>query len=114
MSDGLLCVACEDKGLVPFVLTSNPKPNSEITFDDLYFALCLCRYGRSLRCDRNGKRTVTPLWQVWCAREQVQPERVHRIEDCYDAEQLAAWGLGKPEPIDHEAKLLALGKQPKR
>lgn len=106
------CLACDDRGLVPFVDRDNPKPNAAITVADLFFAVCLCAVGRTYRRRENEGRKVPPLSLVWCAREQVSPERICMIEDAYSADELKAAGLSvKPPSLSREAALLARGRK---
>lgn len=106
-----LCAVCEDRGLVPFVATDNPTPDAKVTAADLLFALCLCRAGGALRFTQNERRRTVPLWRVWCAREQVDPSRVCRLEDVYSAEELASVGFQKATPIDRSSALLNAGRK---
>jgi hypothetical protein len=110
----MTCVECGDYGLIPYVAMDNPTPDDAITRDDLLFAVCLCEAGRRMRRNRNWAPTV-PLWQVWCAREQVNPERVSLVEHVYDAKTLKAAGLvpGVPSIADRSSALLAAGKRTK-
>jgi hypothetical protein len=106
------CAICEGTGIWPYVDTANPKPDSEITADDLLFAVCLCVAGRALRHRENCGRKVVPLWRVWCARHQVSTERVRRLEDVVTPEQLQEAGFSEPvlSMPSREAALLAAGK----
>jgi hypothetical protein len=101
------CQACDDKGIVPFVHGDNPKSDDAIAAEDLSFALCLCLNGMAMRRTDNNGRKVPALWEVWCAREQVNHARVWRIESVYTPEELAVVGLGLQPVRDREAALLA-------
>jgi hypothetical protein len=105
------CEACVDMGLVPFVETDNPKTAPEIDRDDLCFAICLCPVGQAYRKGTNNGKRVPAFWRVWCAREQIDPSRVFRVEDVYSREQLAAVGLvTQPASLENRrAALLAEG-----
>ena len=96
------CTTCEDKGLVAVPWTDAP--------DD--YAVCLCPIGRGLRTTKNYKSAVAPLWEVWAAREQVDPSRVRMLETLLSEDELKARGfsLGVPSRVDREAALLAAGK----
>lgn len=108
-----VCEVCEGVGLWPFVLTSNPKADAEITADDLHFALCLCQAGMAFRETKNARKTVAPLWHVWCAKHSVSHERIHRLEDVVSAERLRAHGFdSETSPVDREAQLLAASRKP--
>lgn len=105
------CPLCDGRGLYPFVEPSNPKPDSAITFADLWFAVCLCDAGQTYRLDMNCGRQVAPLWRVWCAIHQVDPNRVFLLEDVFTAEQIAAAGyVASRQKPSREAALLAAGR----
>lgn len=109
----MTCGACQGLGFWPFVDTANPKPDAEITVDDLLFAVCLCEAGLRWRRRENHGIKVDPLWVVWCAKEQVNPNRVCMIEDVMSPEQLQERGLtrpAQPTAVSREAALLAAGK----
>lgn len=99
-----MCDVCEGKGLV--VLNWSDAPQD--------YAICLCSVGMQMRVTRNaGRETGYALWQVWAAREQVDPSRIVKLEDVATAEEMAALGLSKPADVggmDREARLLAAGK----
>lgn len=109
-----LCATCEDTGMVPFLPADVTTPDADVTAADLHFALCLCGYGMSLRTTENHHRKVTPLWQVWAAQHQVAHGRVHRLEDVYSAEELAAAGFRKGQPASRAEALLAAGRKQSR
>ncbi len=77
------------------------------------YAICLCPASMWYRSDENaGRKTGYYGWQVWCAREQVDPARVFKLEDIYSAKELAAVGLSvRPVNFSREAALLAAGKR---
>ena len=96
-----MCGTCADKGIV--------RLNWEDAPDD--FAVCLCEAGLRLRTNRNDGHKVIPLWQVWCARERVDPERVFMVEDVLTPDELRERELSKPvSRLDRAAALLAAGK----
>jgi hypothetical protein len=109
------CVECEDTGLIAYLPGESPKSLREVVTDDLHFAVCLCAVGKQLRLDTNKGRNVTPLWQVWCAKNQVDPARVQLVEYVFEAEDLeaAGWKVA-PSTANREASMLAAGKKPKR
>lgn len=90
------CRECE-AGVVPFVWESNSKPDDAIGAEDLCFAMCLCEDGQKMRAYRNGmdERSDFALWQLWAAREQVDPARVFRLEDVFPADVLARAGFNR-------------------
>lgn len=104
----MTCAVCGDKGVVK-VCYEDGTPHD--------YALCLCPASRWYRSDVNaGKRTGSFGWQVWAAREQVQPDRMFAIEDLYEPSELAAMGFTTDAPVhqeSREAALLAAGKQRK-
>jgi hypothetical protein len=104
------CDFCTD-GFVPFVPLSNPKPDADVTKDDLHFAVCLCALGEVWRGRKNCGRKVAPLWAVWCAKHGVDYKRVCMVEDVYSASELEAAGLTRqPAQLSREAALLANGR----
>lgn len=108
------CEACDGIGLVPYLPMEFPKPDAEAVFADLHFAVCLCSAGQAFRVDRNERHIVVPMWAVWCAREQVDPERVAMLEDVFSEDELRAAGFIKlPADFNREAAMLAAGKQRK-
>lgn len=102
----MICRSCGDKGIIRCPYTDNP--------DEDLFALCLCPTGQTMRTTRNaGKETGYALWQVWCAREQIDPSRMYLMEEVLTAQELAERGFqapGKAQPQSREAALLAAGK----
>lgn len=109
----MTCPTCEDFGLIPFVELDNPKPDDAIGREDLWFALCLCERGMTLRESRNaGHSTGFALWQLWAAREQVNPERILRLEDVLTGDELQATGFDSSRSlvVNREAALLAIGR----
>lgn len=99
------CTTCSDKGIVRLNWADAPED----------FALCLCAAGRWYRSDKNaGRHTDGCGWQVWCAREQIEPSRIFLLEEVLTAEELRAAGLAKPNvtqlEVSREAFLLAQGK----
>lgn len=100
-----MCMTCGDKGIV--------RLNWEDAPED--FAICLCDAARWYRSDENaGRHTGVYGWQVWCAREQIDPSRMFLLEEVLTAEELRAAGLTKSNTVDlevsREAFLLAQGK----
>jgi hypothetical protein len=111
----MTCVECGDTGLIPYLPLESPKALFDAEQDDLHFAVCLCDTGEKMREDTNQGRKVAPQWQLWCARFQVQPERVRLCEYVFSAEDLKAAGLVPLVPAtDRHAALLATGKKAKR
>jgi hypothetical protein len=76
------CATCSDVGIVCL----NFQEGDE-------YGLCLCPAGERMRRVVNEGHRTTPLWQVWCAREQVDQARVHPIEDVLTPEELAKRGF---------------------
>jgi hypothetical protein len=98
------CEVCSDKGIVRVNWADAP--------DD--YAVCLCEEGLRLRVDRNHGKTVSTLWMVWCAREQIDPSRMFLIEEVLTPDELTERELRKPPvSMNREAALLAAGKQGK-
>lgn len=82
------------------------------------FAVCLCPAGIWFRSNLNaGKPTDGYGWQVWAAKYQIAPDRLHLVEDIATPSELAEKGLsttGKgPQGADREAALLAAGRSRK-
>ena len=97
------CAVCQDHGMLLQVWT-DAEPD---------YAICLCPAAAWARSDLNaGKHTGSFGWQVWCARWQVDPARVYRLEEIYTPAELAAVGvLLAPLTEDHEAALLAASRR---
>lgn len=104
----MTCLHCVN-GLRPLEWT-DAKPG-----DLPEFAVCLCDAGQSYRRAENNGHQAVPLWQVWCAVHQVQPERVRLMEDVWSASELAAVGLGREvQPVQRASALLKAGERGKR
>jgi hypothetical protein len=83
--------------------------------DPLEVAVCLCQAGQAYRQATNNGHAAVPLWQVWCAQHQVEPERVRLMEQVWSAEELTAAGLRPAAaPANRAAALLAAGQRGKR
>lgn len=100
------CPSCGDKGVIR-VRYHDGSP------DD--YAICLCAVGLRMRDDTNGwKKTGYALWQVWAAREQIDPSRVWLLEELSTAQEIADLGFGmhgqSTPVVGREAALLAAGK----
>jgi hypothetical protein len=75
------CPVCGDKGLVR-IRYEDGSP------DD--FGVCRCAVGQTMRNTRNGGReTGYSLWEVWAAREQVDPKQICLVEDLLEPHELA-------------------------
>lgn len=101
----MICTTCGDKGLVRLPWTENPEEDQ--------FALCLCAAGMVWRNDQNAGRTTYPLWMIWAAQNQVQHDRIVRVEDVLTPDELITRGLRvapQTAATDREAALLAAGK----
>jgi hypothetical protein len=98
------CEVCHDHGVVKLNWSDAPPE----------YGICLCQFGLELRNARNVRSQVTPLWQVWAAREQVDPSLVWMLEDVLTPAELAERGfqsvVGEPSTESREAALMAAGK----
>jgi len=95
------CAVCQDKGLV----TVNWLES------DSDYALCLCSTGNLLRATQNANRhTGFALWEVWAAREGVDPSRIVRLEDVLTAEDLQAIGFGPRAAVTSLEAVVAAAK----
>jgi hypothetical protein len=77
------------------------------------FAICLCRAGAEMRNGRNVKQTEFALWQLWAAREQIDPSRVFFLEEVLTPQELSERGFSmpaRPTAVAREAALMAAGK----
>ena len=90
------CVHCADKGLTCLNWADAPED----------YAVCLCKAGQLMRQTGNHRKATVPLWRVWCAKWQVDPERVLLIEDVLSADELRARGLVVEPAGDREERLL--------
>jgi hypothetical protein len=102
------CPVCADKGLVRLPWDDDAEPG---------IGVCFCSAAAWYRSNKNAGKTVSVYgWQVWCAREQVDPARVYLLEDVLSAEELAEAGLAQPKAAqqDREAALLAAARKPAR
>lgn len=98
------CQSCADVGVIRVPWADAP--------DD--FALCLCAAGTEMRSDCSHKPTAFALWQLWAAREQIDPSRVFLLEEILTPPELAARGFttAVQSPVAaQEAALLAAGKR---
>lgn len=99
------CAQCGDIGIIRVPWSDAP--------DD--FAVCLCPSGRNMRQTRNARKdTGFALWEVWAAREQVDPARVFLLEDVLTPAELAERGfhasVSELAVQSREAALLAAGR----
>lgn len=95
----VICAVCGDKGIIAVPWMDAP--------DD--YAVCLCTTGRGLRVTTNCRAACAALWQVWAAREQIDPLRVFMLEDILTPEELTARGFGPPSvgtPVESRAAAL--------
>lgn len=102
----MTCPVCAGKGLVRLNWADAAEE----------YAVCLCDVGQALRSTQNYQAIVVPLWQVWAAREHVDPSRIVMLEDVLTVEELAERGFRvAPDADTREAALLAAGrsKRPK-
>lgn len=105
------CDVCENLGLVKVCYSDDPAPLE--TFE---VAICLCDVGQRMRRARNGlKATGFPLWKVWAARNGVDEDRVLKLEDVCEPDELSRMfprgALPKP-PIEDIA-LAGLTRRPR-
>lgn len=101
----MTCPCCGDLGMIRVPWSDAP--------DD--YAICLCSVGFDLRCETNaGKAVGYALWQVWAARNQVQPSRIFLMEEVLTPAELAERGFHggglQAQDQDREAALLAAGR----
>jgi hypothetical protein len=97
------CNTCEGRGIIRLEWADTPV---------VEFAVCLCASGLAMRRATNEGRVVAPLWQVWCAREQVDPDLVFMVEDVLTGDELRERMLGVPAPMaNREAALLARSRK---
>lgn len=91
----MICVECEDIGVVPYVPLDNPKPDAAIGAEDLRYALCLCPRGLEIRARSNGagKPSLFGLWHLWAAAHGIDPARVCLLEDAFEPADLARAGF---------------------
>ena len=97
------CDSCDSKGVIVLNWADAPEE----------YALCLCPMGRQMRRqDNTGRRTV-PLWEVWAAAHQVEPERVWRLEDVLSVEELQARGFSRVavEVASQDSALMAASRR---
>lgn len=87
-----MCATCGDKG----VIRLNFQEGDE-------YGLCLCRAGEDMRRGR--------LWELWCAREGVDPAKVSRLEDVLTKEELAARGFQELSGTDALAAVVEAAKR---
>jgi hypothetical protein len=103
------CTVCGDKGIVKVCYEDGTPAD---------YAVCLCPASAWYRSDVNaGKHTGSYGWQVWAAREQIQPDCVFGLEDVYEPSELATMvlaALKEPTAETREAALIAAGKTKKR
>jgi hypothetical protein len=99
------CEVCSDRGILIVDWPAEGEPQ---------YALCLCPAAGWYRRNTNAGKTVAYGWQVWCAVNQVPPDRVAKLEELYSAEELAAVGLGVAgaPAEDREAALLKAARKP--
>jgi hypothetical protein len=76
------CATCRDVGIVKLNFLEGDE-----------YGICLCPMGERMRGAVNNGHAAAPLWQVWCAREQVDPALVHPIEDVLTVQELADRGF---------------------
>jgi hypothetical protein len=105
----MTCQACGGKGILK-VCYEDGSPTE--------YALCLCPAAHWFRSDVNADRhTGSYGWQVWAAREQIDPERMYALEDLYSPSELAEMGFAVASQTNsdggREAALLALSKRRK-
>lgn len=96
------CQSCADVGMIRVPWSNAP--------DD--FAICLCDAGREMRNETNVKDTGYALWQVWAAKEQVDPSRVYCLEEILTPQEITERGFTmQPVQATREAALLAAGRR---
>jgi hypothetical protein len=75
------CAPCGDKGIIRLRYHDGAEDE---------FGVCVCQASHWYRSDMNaGKHTGIFGWQVWAAREQVDPWRVFFIEELLDDDEMA-------------------------
>ena len=85
------CALCGDKGVVVVNWADAPRE----------FAVCLCPVGKSLRETQNAYTTdQVPRWRVWAAREGIDPDTMHLLEDVLTEAEQRASGFAEP-PATH-------------
>lgn len=100
------CQSCADVGIIRVPWSNAP--------DD--FAICLCDAGAAMRRSWNPDETRArfEVWQLWAAREQVDPSRVFLLDEILAPAELAERGFSAPQAptiAAQEAVLLAAGKR---
>ena len=79
------CSTCADKGLIRLNWADAPDE----------FAVCLCAAGLGWRDSYNNGKETNPMWELWCAIEGIEQDRVWCIEDVLTAAELAERGFSK-------------------
>lgn len=100
------CPLCDGKGVVRVKYESGEP-------DD--FGVCVCGIGRQMLETRNaGRDTSFALWQVWAAKEQIDPETIFDLTDLLPPELLRQHSsVPRPEGSRESALLNASRKRPK-
>jgi predicted GNAT family acetyltransferase len=96
----LSCSICADKGIAVVNWSDAPRE----------FAVCVCPVGKSLRETQNAHRnTPYARWQVWAAREGIDPGTIHMLEDVLTDVEWRERGLGPTDaaPVDAVAAAAA-------
>jgi hypothetical protein len=97
-----MCNHCGGKGMIR-VCYQDGSPTD--------YAVCLCEASQWYRSDMNaGRHTGSYGWQVWAAREQVDPERIAMLEDLFNQEELANLGFPSGAEISSDDDLTSIGK----
>jgi hypothetical protein len=77
----MTCV-CQGRGVVRFQNTDGAPDE---------FGICLCAVGQGLRVAVNRGKATAPRWQLWAAREQVDPAQVAMIEEFLTDEEIVQY-----------------------
>lgn len=102
------CPVCGGRGIVKVADLDKPEQPP-------WYGICLCPAAAWYRASQDGRQRgiATAGWEVWAAREGVQPEDVFLLEDGFTAEELAEMGLTvKATPA--AGGLAAVGKARRR
>jgi hypothetical protein len=78
------CSTCQDIGIVKL----NFQEGDE-------YGICLCPKGEEMRRSANSRHAVAPLWRVWAAQQQIDPSRIHPIEDVLTPAELTERGFAE-------------------
>ena len=98
----MTCEVCGDHGIVKVNWSNAPED----------YGVCLCRVGQQWSVDENNVRKVAPMWILWCAWNQISPDRVVLLENVLTDEERREFGFtSQAESVNREAALMAQGKR---